>query len=551
VATGKERGLKRADGVEIVQYRGGSCDGKFFAFQTGFTDKDARFHIYETATDEEHTITPPVPGVLGVTTDGKSLLMRTRDGSFFIMDAAGADKEARKLGIQVSDTSSMMFSPDSSSAAVVDDNGIVRFADLGTGWETPKMGENLERKEDVFRRNFRWGGVPLAISPDGRTVATEGKDNSIVISEVASGKTRRKFTKGHQSMLTCLAFTPDGNTLISTSKEGTILFWDMTTGEDSHKAGKLTDKQLDDLWSDLMDDDAAKAGRALCILRAAPHASVPFIATHLKPAASIDHQKLDELLKDVQGTDADKAKSASDALEKFGDQIEPALRRLIAAKPAAEVQKRIEPPLRKLLVNPLSGQSLREVRAVEVLEQIGTAEARGILKDLAGDAEDARLTRNARAALARLKRDGDAGSGSPDSSKGSAPPAEDKKDPLPPGARLSIGRNRLVHPGPSSIGFTPDSERVVSIGTDGLVRLWNASTGMEALRIDPRDAVAFDKGDDVLAFDVAANGKLLGAIVKDKGVLLYDLPSGKARTASTSQPAAPTRSGLHRQSLGR
>jgi len=52
----------------------------------------------------------------------------------------------------------------------------------------------------------------------------------------------------------------------------------------------------------------------------------------------------------------------------------------------------------------LSPENLRTVRAVEVLERAGTAEARAVLKKLASGASGAVITVEARAALARLPR---------------------------------------------------------------------------------------------------------------------------------------------------
>jgi hypothetical protein len=50
----------------------------------------------------------------------------------------------------------------------------------------------------------------------------------------------------------------------------------------------------------------------------------------------------------------------------------------------------------------LPAEALRAIRAVEVLEQLGTPEARQVLQNLADGAPGHKLTRHAEAALKRL-----------------------------------------------------------------------------------------------------------------------------------------------------
>ncbi len=52
----------------------------------------------------------------------------------------------------------------------------------------------------------------------------------------------------------------------------------------------------------------------------------------------------------------------------------------------------------------LAGDRLREYRAIEVLERIGTPEAQKVLQTLADGAPGALTTETARGALERLKR---------------------------------------------------------------------------------------------------------------------------------------------------
>jgi hypothetical protein len=82
------------------------------------------------------------------------------------------------------------------------------------------------------------------------------------------------------------------------------------------------------------------------------------------------------------------------------DRAEAALRRALKDNPSAEAKRRIEAVLESVGAG---AERLREARSVEVLERIATAEARELLASLAGGAKDALLTREARAAVGRLK----------------------------------------------------------------------------------------------------------------------------------------------------
>jgi truncated hemoglobin YjbI len=67
------------------------------------------------------------------------------------------------------------------------------------------------------------------------------------------------------------------------------------------------------------------------------------------------------------------------------------------------VRRRLE-SLLDSVEGPGEAEWLRDVRALEVLEHIGTPEARQVLKVLAEGAPEARLTQEAKASLERLAR---------------------------------------------------------------------------------------------------------------------------------------------------
>jgi hypothetical protein len=87
----------------------------------------------------------------------------------------------------------------------------------------------------------------------------------------------------------------------------------------------------------------------------------------------------------------------------LGERVEPALRQALKEKPSAEVRRRVGALLAALKGVP-PPNTLRALRAVWVLERVGTPEARQLLGALAKGAPGARQTVEAQAALARLDK---------------------------------------------------------------------------------------------------------------------------------------------------
>src|SRR5216684_1975962 len=70
----------------------------------------------------------------------------------------------------------------------------------------------------------------VALSPDGKLLATAGFDNLIKLWEWPSGKEVRTLT-GHTGPVYCVAFHPNGNILASGSLDKTIRLWDIADGK--------------------------------------------------------------------------------------------------------------------------------------------------------------------------------------------------------------------------------------------------------------------------------------------------------------------------------
>ena len=135
---------------------------------------------------------------------------------------------------------------------------------------------------------------------------------------------------------------------------------------------------------------------------ARPGPAVALLRDHLRPIPAVREHTVQRLLRELDsGEFATREKAASD-LNEIADRAEPLLRKALAKKPSAEAKRRIERALEA--AGPGAPARLREMRAVEVLERVGTPEARKLLDQLAEGAEGAYLTREAKAAIARMKK---------------------------------------------------------------------------------------------------------------------------------------------------
>jgi WD40 repeat protein/uncharacterized caspase-like protein len=81
----------------------------------------------------------------------------------------------------------------------------------------------------------------VALSPDGRLIAAGGRDSTIKLLNVDTG--RELFTlKGHKKGIWDLAFSPNGELLASAGQDATIKLWSVATGQElrtlmSHSGG--------------------------------------------------------------------------------------------------------------------------------------------------------------------------------------------------------------------------------------------------------------------------------------------------------------------------
>jgi WD40 repeat protein len=410
----------------------------------------SRLRLWEVATGKE--VGPfkghkSQPNYLTFAPDGKAILTADAwDGSVRAWDrATGEERLLSKLdsGAKELRLFPMLFSPDARLIAVGEprlDNTTALMGrcsaylyDAATGKRLHafKVGGNqihslafspdgklLAASVQGFRGDFTYlwdtatgkqvGTLPfaveaLAFSADGRLLAGADRGRVIRLWEVATRKECGRF-EGHREAVYTLAFSSDGRGLLSGSADTTALVWDMTglrTG--GRPPAALTAGEVEALWAALAGDDAEAAWRAVWKLAAAPGASVPLLKQHLHPVPRPGERRLAELIDDLSnGAFAVRQKAARE-LESLQEVAAPALRTALDRKLTEEARRRIEQLLANLDGSAVSPETLRTFRALTALEHARTPEARRLLEALAGGAPAARLTREARQALDRLR----------------------------------------------------------------------------------------------------------------------------------------------------
>jgi hypothetical protein len=206
-----------------------------------------------------------------------------------------------------------------------------------------------------------------------------------------------------------LAFAPDGRTLATGHVDGTVLLWKVPPVAEG--AQEIAERDRKGLWADLGSDVPRKARAAVERLARRPAAAVTLFASRFRPPPA--DSALAALIKDLDSDGFATREEATRKLREYGPKAESVLRRELAATASREVKRRIEvvlagitPPRLRL---PLAGDTLRGVRAIEVLERAGTSESRQLLQRWAEQTRDVYLAAEARAALGRAGRAGPTG----------------------------------------------------------------------------------------------------------------------------------------------
>jgi hypothetical protein len=244
----------------------------------------------------------------------------------------------------------------------------------------------------------------MTFSPDGRTLASRGT-STMVLWETASGKQRRVFPETqHWSGPKFVTFFHSDKRVLWADGAGRALAYDMTgvTRAGQARTVVLSEKERDVLWEDLASADAGRGFRAVQALSAAPQQSIPLIQERLPRLQGVDEKQLARWIAELDHQRFAVREKAQRELEKLGTLAKPALRKALADAPSLELRRRADLILPKL-DGGVPPERLSVVRSLEVLENLGSAEARKVLQFLAKGEDSFGRAEEARRTLERLK----------------------------------------------------------------------------------------------------------------------------------------------------
>ena len=317
------------------------------------------------------------------------------DLSSALLLGGATGKEIARLRAHNAPVISVAISPDGSIIATGGEDNAIRLWELATG------------RGILWLRGQTSAISSLGFSPGGRLLASGSRDGAVRIWDIRQVRKVAVF-RGHTGDVTSVAFSPDGKTLASGSADTTLLLWDIDEANLRQGAGaaRVGPKELEKLWTVLAGGDATGAYYGMSRLALDPDRSIPYLRDRLHRFPETVTEDLRALVADLDDDEFSLRAKAHRKLAALGGEALEVLLEELEGKPSPEVRLRVRDLLEKIgpLTTKFPSESLRRRRAIQVLERIGTEEARADLQRIADESKSIREKGWARAAMTRIEK---------------------------------------------------------------------------------------------------------------------------------------------------
>src|SRR5262249_52237318 len=133
-----------------------------------------------------------------------------------------------------------------------------------------------------------------------------------------------------------------------------------------------------------------------------PEDTVDYLQKHLRPVMAPDRKIIFRYITELADNRYQVRRQAFEQLKALGELPIPALRLRLGANPSPEQRLRIEELIEEAR-NCFSGDKLRALREIQILEYIGSPRAKLALQHMADGAPESVLTVEAKLSVSRLK----------------------------------------------------------------------------------------------------------------------------------------------------
>jgi hypothetical protein len=359
-----------------------------------FSDGDAKLTVLDLRTGKVTGTAelPSRPLAAALAANGRLLAVVTREGALrlYSLAASGAVEQVWFKRLTRSERGTVQFSPDA------------RLLAASSGGRVTVLESMTGRQMMALERKFGEGDVrAFAFSPSGQSVAvaTAGPDPALRVWAVEGGNELTTFT-GHRGDVNTVAFAPDGLTLASGGADEVVYLWKAPPVPAGWPAITVAEA-----WESLDSLDPILSYRAWGSLLENRQRAIETIKAGFGGIAA-EQEKIRRWIRELDHDEFRTREAARRSLLKAGLRAAAALTDPGRKKLGTEGEERVrlildalEQQGLRIPESGLYGEPLRCVRGVRVLETLGGKEARVVIAEAAKGPADARLTKEAKAAL--------------------------------------------------------------------------------------------------------------------------------------------------------